>query len=297
MKNILDFIKEYAFGLLFFLGLFLIWLGYTNFGNTFHNDAICHLTSKSGEIISISGILSFLLKINQYKKIYTKALEEVIYSKVFLSKRKDLYEIWKNVTTSLFESKYPEIHDELTKTVFEDYLPTDKVCLFKNSEKTLKFEISDDKKYLFITDKTDTFIQTSKTEKFPLKFHYWNDSISENFDVNNYRDVLDITELKIDGKDYLNNRDKDFKISYSEGKLYLKYEGKLPKGKNAYHLQITSKSRHIYPLPGDYYRYDANFIVENIDISIIFPEDEIRVFLERSGTLNDFKIFQKEKNY
>ena len=137
-----------------------------------HADVYCWfdsvgLAGKCGEILAISGVTSFFLRITQYNRIYQEALEEVIYSKKFLANRTDLQKIWENVSTSLFESRFPEVHAPLLDIIIKKYFPMDDNVSY----------YTDIKQHLLIKwkgEKRDNTIEIEDDAFFPygVRFNY-----------------------------------------------------------------------------------------------------------------------------
>ncbi|CDN31281.1 hypothetical protein BN938_1187 [Mucinivorans hirudinis] len=73
-------------------------------------------------ILIVSVIIGFISSYFQYKGIYQKNLFDVIYGKEFLKKRNDIDSIWSNVTEVLFESKFPEISNEIFDVINRHYI-------------------------------------------------------------------------------------------------------------------------------------------------------------------------------
>ena len=247
----------------------------------------CELVKKGGEIIAISGVTSFLLRITQYNRIYQEALEEVIYSKKFLANRTDLQKIWENVSTSLFESRFPEVHSPLLDIIIKKYFPMDdNVSYYTDIKQHLLIRWKGEKRdnTIEIEEKIDLVVHTATDADTP--YHTRHTVIIGNVigAVDNKK-VISVLEYTIDDKSY---KEQDiFKWTLEDGKLIFESKANLPKGKREYH--VVQSVRRIQKLNiDDFLNYSARYLINNMDVEVEHPAD-LKVSLYACGTVEQFK--------
>ena len=153
-----------------------------------------------------SGLFSFLMKSSQYSDIYKEELLSIIYDTEHLNKRKDLPEIWENVSKVLFENKFPAISKAVTNDVKNTYLLKDHILYYEDYEQTIEIELLDkDKELIRVTQKSSYIIHSTEkgfttplTTKNSIKYSDKRDLISftlNSFAINNKQQILKVTEI------------------------------------------------------------------------------------------------------
>lgn len=272
--------------ILFFIGILMYWAGMTPIEYMKEHTQLCNLLKKIGEIIAISGVTSFLLKIAQYNRIFQEALEEVIYSKKFLAKRTDLQKIWENVSTSLFESRFPEVHTPLLDIIIKKYFPMDDNISYYTDIKQhmyIKWKGEKKDKTIEIEEKIDLIVHTATETNTPYQTRYivLTGNTKGSTDAKN---IINVLEYIIDDKSY---KDQDiFEWKQEEGKLIFKSNANLPSGKKEYHV-IQSVKRIQKLNIDDFLNYSARYLIINMDVEVEHPAD-LKVSFYACGTVNHF---------
>ena len=68
-------------------------------------------------VIVMSALVSFLIDSVEFMGVFRRALEDIIYDSKYLKKRKDIDQIWVNVSKEMFKSKFPQISTPLMQAV------------------------------------------------------------------------------------------------------------------------------------------------------------------------------------
>ena len=271
---------------LFIVGMLMYIAGLTQLGWLEGHSHWCEIVKKSGEILAISGVTSFFLRITQYNRIYQEALEEVIYSKKFLANRTDLQRIWENVSTSLFESRFPEVHAPLLDIIIKKYFPMDdNVSYYTDIKQHLLIKWKGDKREntIEIEEKIDLVVHTATDADTPYQTRHTvlTGSI---VGVPDYKRIINVLDYMIDDKSY---KDQDiFKWTPEEGKLIFESKANLPKGKREYH--VVQSVKRIQKLNfDDFLNYSARYLICNMDVEVEHPTD-LKVSLYACGTVGQF---------
>ncbi len=284
--NIFNFIRKFWMSSLFIIGLVMYAAGMMQWGFLTEHPYWSEGIKKCGEIIAISGITSFLLRISQYNHIFQEALEEVIYSKKFLAKRTDLQKIWENVSTSLFESRFPEVHAPLLDIIIKKYFPMDdNVSYYTDIKQHLLIKWKGNKRdnTIEIEEKIDLTVHTATNAETPYQTRHIV-LTGRNIGVLDNKRIIDVLEYTIDGKSY---KDKDiFTWTPTEDRLVFESKAKLPKGKREY--RIVQSVKRIQKLDiDDFLNYSARYLINNMDVEVEYPTD-LKVALYACGTVNQF---------
>lgn len=286
MQKISDFLKEFWMSILFIVGILMYVAGMTQWGWLGGHSHWCEIVKKCGEIVAISGVTSFFLRITQYNRIYQRALEDVIYSKTFLARRSDLNEIWKNVSITLFESKFPEIHTPLLDIINNKYFPSDdNVSYYTDIRQHLLIRWKDgEADTLEINEKIDLVVHTVSNRKSTYQTKYV--VITEGTPTaDQSQQIINVEEYTVDGASYLDKPDV-FKWTPENGKVTFESCAMLPGGKREYH--VVQSVKRIQKLNiDDFLNYSARYLISNMDVEVEYP-DNLKVSLYGSGTVERF---------
>ena len=295
INKVWELLKRFWLSALFIVGMLMYCAGMTHWGVLQEHPHWCELVKKCGEIVAISGVTSFFLRITQYNRVYQEALEEVIYSKKFLANRTDLQKIWENVSTSLFESRFPEVHAPLLDIIIKKYFPMDdNVSYYTDIKQYLLIKWKGDKRdnTIEIEEKIDLVVHTAKDKETPYQTRYVVLAQNEVSEINKKR-VIDVVDYVIDDESY---KDKDL-FTWTPEKHQLVFESKvnLPKGKKQYH--VVQSVRRIQQLDiDDFLRYSARYLIENMDVEVQHPAD-LKVSLYACGTVEPFTSMYEQKDH
>lgn len=112
-----------------------------------------NLIQKIGFIALTSGIFAGVLKSIQFTGLFQEELTKVISGNEFLKNRKDLPDLWKKISKSIYAEKFPEISGLLEDRILTTYFPMDSNHYIQDMIVTILIhEINDD----FIINYTQT---------------------------------------------------------------------------------------------------------------------------------------------
>ena len=85
-----------------------------------------NLFQKIGFVGLTSGVFASVLKSIQFTGLFQEELTKIISGTEFLNNRKDLPDLWKKISKSIYAQKFPEISDLLEDRILTTYFPIDK---------------------------------------------------------------------------------------------------------------------------------------------------------------------------
>jgi len=236
-----------------------------------------------GNLFVVGVLIGFMTSYLQDKQIYRKVIEEIMYTEDFLNKRSDIENIWKITSKSLFNSKFPEISNDLLELINKYYFPQNRNSYYKDFTITIKLTWDPDQKHI-ITKSNYAFnlISYCKEEiKLPLKS--WNNYQSD--DSGKYDKISNFT---FNGKKLTDDELEKYKIEEKEcdnNILLTSYEIPIS-GSNKYQISYERNRKHIFDEDTDTC-YRANYIVNGLTVNLFYP-DNIEAKLICRGTLEDF---------
>jgi hypothetical protein len=93
---------------------------------------------KAGLAVLSSGVFAAVLKSLQFQGVFREEIEKIILGTKFIEKRTDLDKLWKKVSLSIYEKKFPRISTELNKLILKTYLPTKHEYYYEDFTCTIK---------------------------------------------------------------------------------------------------------------------------------------------------------------
>jgi hypothetical protein len=258
------------------LGLLLIMLALWNK----LDDDFAQVISKIGFTILTSGVFAAIMKSFQFIGIFKQEIENVILESKFIEKRNDLPDLWKKISRSIYNKKFPEISDELQEMILSSYFPTNHEYYYEDAVISINIEEFD-------KDENIKYTQSWKF-KVVLAENVNSVTMSQNYTLDKGEDVsLSNNErlyYKIDGVDLIDkmivcDTETDFKINRN-------YSLKVS-DKKSFVLEI--KERRSYCIKNDNIKlFRVNSITKEMDVSISFP-DNIRVSFFNVGVIKTFE--------
>ncbi len=238
---------------------------------------------KSGDLILISSIISFLIDSAEYLGIFKRELEEVIYDTKFLKKRNDIEDVWINVSKVLFQSKFPQISTQLMMAVKNYYTPDEQLKLnyyndYRNIYTIEYDEVNPD--FIRVNNKTSYILSVEDEKEFVFPMRYW--TCVQESDQNTVETVM--SSITVNGKP-IDNMDAPEK-KFENGMICYHFNIKL-KGSTEYHIQQETTQK--YSIKEDnYLGFRARWLVNNMRVQIFHPANMKLLFVNRA-TANGFE--------
>ncbi|WP_156169707.1 hypothetical protein [Sphingobacterium sp. IITKGP-BTPF85] len=89
------------------------------------------ILQKIGFISLTSGIFAGVLKSIQFTGLFQEELQKIVSGSEFLKNRKDLQDLWKEISKIIYSKKFPEISEELEDTILNSYFQKKNIIIIK----------------------------------------------------------------------------------------------------------------------------------------------------------------------
>ncbi|WP_431121204.1 hypothetical protein [Flagellimonas flava] len=280
-ENIKTKIYRNLFWILLIVGMLII---YASSWNVF-NEYIKDILEKVGLSVLSSGVFASVLKSLQFTGIFKKEIEKIVLGTKFIENRNDLPKLWKKVSRSIYNKKFPLISEELENIILENYFPTDHPYYYNDFRYTLdidelspeniiKFTQTFSFEVLLAEGATEALLDGYfKIEKKPELEHLTNERLF----------------FRIDGEDYLDKvKKEDFETEFEKG-----YRFEIPvEGKSRF--RVETKERREYCITDDNYKiFRVNKITKEMNVSISYPEN-MNVSFFNVGLVDSFERIHVE---
>lgn len=272
------------FWILLLAGIFIIYM--STWENAF-NIYFLGILEKIGLSVLSSGVFASVLKSIQFTGIFKKEIEKIVLGTKFIENRNDLPQLWKKVSKSVYDKKFPSISDELDDLILDFYLPTKHKYYYEDFRYTLKIdELTSDNVIKF----TQTFyfkvILAEGENEAKLESVFAIDKTPEMGNLINEK-----VYYKIDGKDILSELTPE--VSEDEFEKRDKYIVNVPNKKE---FIVETKERREYCIKEDNYKLiRVSAITKEMDVSITYPEN-MTVSFFNVGLVNKFERKHIEHN-
>lgn len=238
-----------------------------------------NLLEKIGFVGLTSGVFASVLKSIQFTGLFQEELTKIISGSEFLNNRKDLPDLWKKISKSIYAQKFPEISDLLENRILTTYFPMD--TNHYNEDLVVSIIIHDiNEDYIINYTQTIEYNAILDFEKNESNIVY-TDTITDDKGVEEKNELL---SFKIDEEEV--DLIKCRNVKKEDGKI--KYIHKVPiSGKKKF--KIFLKVRNTYSLKGENVKLlRFNTITRNVDLTVSHSKD-IDVSFFNIGLINDFK--------
>jgi len=238
-----------------------------------------NLLQKIGFVGLTSGVFASILKSIQFTGLFQEELTKVISGSEFLKNRKDLPDLWKKISKSIYAEKFPEISDLLEDRILTTYFPMDKNHYNEDLVVSIIIhEINSD--FIITYTQTVEYNAIMDSEMNQSNIGY-TDTITDDEGVEEKNELL---SFKIDGVEI--DREKCREVKKENGKI--KHIHNVPiTGKKKF--RVFQKVKNTYSLKGENVKLlRFNTITRNIDVTVSYNKD-IEVSFFNVGLINDFK--------
>jgi hypothetical protein len=183
--------------LTFFTGIGMLIYYYS--AKSLHQSAFFEFWGTVGKTMLASGLFLAILKSFQFLGIFQEELRKVIYTDEFLSKRKDIKEVWGRTTQALFETLYPEIGKEIENAIYNKHIPNKLNFFYSDMDVSYTVKKLDDDHIELIETQYITLSTGQKTTEYKFYHHV----IVPNETCNIYKkdDILDVVNISVNDID------------------------------------------------------------------------------------------------
>lgn len=281
-----NFYFKYSIIIFFVLGvIFIIISSLLEDKNTFWYKFVY----AAGTTMLSGGVFASIAKSMQFSEIFSNVLRNIIYGKEHLETRKDLEEIWKNVTQTLSNQKFDKISSALQNNVKKYFLPLEHDYYYDNYNLDITIEKSEsDPNYIIVKEIVthdivceDEGLDVNYKGRCRLKCDY----------QKNKETKYSFSLLEINGTNVTNSIRS--KSNYTSNELFYEFEHTL-KGKKLY--KVRREDVKIYDVRYNKIKaHRANWIYNNFKIQIFYPQS-LKMEFQNLGTLDDYKTEIRHSN-
>ena len=269
-------IYKNLFWILVLLGIFILYMSSWDVFNKYLQDIL----EKTGLAVLSSGVFAAVLKSLQFTGIFKKEIEKIVLGTKFIDNRNDLPKLWKKVSRSIYNKKFPMISKELENIILNNYFPTDHPYFYNDFRYTLDIEeLTSDNVIKFTQNFSFEVILAKGENEAVLDGYFKIEKKPELEGLLNEREFF-----KVDGEDYLDKVDKTgFEDQFEKGytfKIVVKDKSK---------FRVETKERREYCIDEDNYKiFRVSKITKEMNVSISYPKNMVVSFFN-VGLVNSFE--------
>lgn len=259
------------------LGLFAFSYGTLS---DFENVNVKLFWSGIGKTLIASGIFALLLKTIQFMGVFKEELSKVVYDAKFLANRKDLEEVWGNVSKVLFKNKFPKISKEIINDIGHLYFPTDHVLYYDDYKQIIEIEVIDpiNQMVKVMQHSTFTVYPKSKGERLVLTTNNslkYNTNKSEVYFAIKKFNINDKNEMPVISEQCINNQ---LKTTFSATLV----------GEDSYKFNTCIEKKYSL-LTDNVIGTTKDYIIHDFSLKIHI-KGGINIDFYSAGTLNKFNL-------
>ncbi|REG88214.1 hypothetical protein [Winogradskyella sediminis] len=271
-----DKVYRNLFWILLIIGMLILYAS----SWTVFNEYIQDILEKIGLSVLSSGVFASVLKSLQFTGIFKKEIEKIVLGTKFIENRNDLPKLWKKVSKSVYDKKFPEISDELDEIILNSYLPIKHKYYYQDFRYTLKIdELTKDNIIKFTQTYSFEVVLEKGENEAKLESVFTIDKIPGLENLVNER-----LYYKIDGENVLDKTKPE--ITEDEFEKKMKFSIVVPNKKK---FLVETKERREYCINEDNYKLlRVNSITKEMDVSITYPKNMMVSFFN-IGLVNKFE--------
>ena len=235
---------------------------------------------KAGDLFLLGVFWGVITHTSRFTDLFKKNVIDEIYSPKHLKQRKDIQDIWLNVSNVLMKDKYPKISQSILKIIKDVYFPTKVKGYYDNYQVDYHISFVDDQKEYIRSLETISytykqFIKTPKYERRMVCRKSQDDVQAQ----------LNLISFKIDGNDVT----QQVKLSqeYKDGKQTKYYQVELPKKEgDDYRMEIQLEKTYRFNEDFDL-TFSSHCITNNLQVELNYTLDFYAYFMP-SGVPGEF---------
>lgn len=276
MEKARDWIYKYLFWRLIIIGMLILYMSSWDVFNLYLKDIL----EKIGLAVLSSGVFAAVLKSIQFTGIFKNEIEEIVLGTKFIEKRNDLPKLWRKISRSIYNKKFPKISKELENIILDNYFPTEHAYYYKDFIYTLNIEELTDEGIIKFTQTITFDVILAKGENVAILDGYF--KIEKKPELDNL--VNERLFYKIDKKDHL----KDVHKKPIDNEHEMGYSFTISV-KDKTKFKVETQERREYCINDDNFKIvRVNKITKGMNVSISYPEN-IEVSFFNVGLVNNFE--------
>lgn len=240
------------------------------------------------DVLIIGVVVGYLSSVAQWAGVFKKEIQDIVYGKKLVGERKDIEEVWSNVTKQMFKFKFADIHKKMLYALKEVLPSEEDISYYEDYDADSKIEwVDKDRGIIKCYDNFSMFIVVESDKKFDYTITSW--LVEDENQVNGRSsETLQVT---VDNKKLSNLKTVSKRVG-SE----IQRETIIPlSGKKRYFIQYSRVQQ--YCIFDDYYiAFRAKYITNGLKVSLELPPDIEAIFIER-GTMEEFQNVKNSKSH
>ena len=267
-------------------------IGYILVYSGWLDEPTAKIIEKISDVLVIGGVVGFLTNTFQVFGIFKSELEKIIYSYAYVSNRKDVSKIWRDVSSVMFQRKFHSISEDLFSIIQDQYICKDEYSYYDSYRIITDVSWADDNhKFIIVKDHIRFDLVTEKKGSVELSFAAWFSGIAGLEEGKVYYHKFKCT---VDGVEVKENPTNERNETANTYKITNVINIDNSSGKERYEISIERERKYLYMEDFDI-SFRARYIVKDMVISLSLPDDIKARFICR-GTPKDFKIVKNEAN-
>jgi hypothetical protein len=249
------------------------------------NQKLVNIFEKASLAILSSGIFAAVLKSIQFTGLFKEEIEKVILGTDFIKNRRDLPQLWKTISQTIYKRKFPKISENLENRILDTYFPTNHDYYYEDYIVTINIEeITDDFEIVYTQTCKYRVVLDENVDEIELSLET---SISQEEDSSEIINKLQY--FKVNNKDADCKEDKSTKDNPKMTKYIIPIKGNGP-------FEIQSKYNRQYSLKNENYKlFRLKRFTKNMEVVIKYPKN-VCVSFFNIGLVNKFQRQHVEIN-
>ncbi|MBD5219467.1 MAG: hypothetical protein HDS72_04380 [Bacteroidales bacterium] len=238
------------------------------------------------DVLIIGVVVGYLSNVAQWAGVFKKEIQDIVFGKKLVGERKDIEEVWSNVTKQILKNKFADIHKDLLLAMKKNLPADDAISYYDDYDSDIVIDWVNKEQGIIKTVETMSFFLISETDKeitLPLK----------TFTIGNPSEcIVTQPEITVDGKIPTIHHEKQRKDD--SGELVDVSFVRL-KGKNRYQVRYVREKK--YDVNKDYFiGLKSQYLIHDLCVSLTLPDGLDATFIERGTNISFIKV-KKEKSY
>lgn len=246
------------------------------------------------DVLIIGVVVGYLSSVAQWSGVFKKEIQDIVYGHKFIGERKDIEQIWSNVTRQLLKNKFAGIHKDILAAIRGTAIPPDNIIsYYEDYDYHIELSWEDREKGLINSCETVTFTlvaESDKEVKLPIKTWTVLYTEGENRTWDKEKIKIEYPKIKVDKESPQIKNNDPIQI---DNQLIQESEVLLS-GKQRYLVSYT-RNKTYYFKDDFFVGFKSQYITKNINVTLCIPEGIRAVFIER-GSHAGFTEVKKTKN-
>lgn len=262
-----NFILYFIFAILFYILASFDYPDFQIFKNyVIEGHTITNIFTSIGTVILSSGVFSSITKSRHFLNIFNNEIKKIVYTEQFISKQKNIEEIWTIVTKSVCNENFHKISDKLFDSIKTNYLPINQNFYYQDFDLELLVNVCEvGTDYVIIEEKTRVELICENKNKIDYRYSSNIDFEESNPECTTY----EVLEFKVNNKDKLEDLEKN--ITYDNCVLKAEMKCELS-GFNRYSISRIEKKKYSLKLNPNRV-HSAAKIYNNFQLAVYYPKD------------------------